>query len=80
MGRFAFDDAGAQLAFLSDQAEYDKPVSPYRLYYWKTGETTATELVNGATRGMPQGMVVHDSAPRFSEDGKQLQRKERHHE
>jgi dipeptidyl aminopeptidase/acylaminoacyl peptidase len=71
---FAFDEGGAQLAFLSDQAEYDKPVSPYRVYYWKSGETTAAELVSGATRGMPQGMVVHDSAPprRFSEDGKQL--------
>ena len=26
----AFDEAGTQLAFLSDQAEYDKEVSPYR--------------------------------------------------
>jgi dipeptidyl aminopeptidase/acylaminoacyl peptidase len=69
---FAFDDAGTQLAFLSDQAEYDQPVSPYRLYFWKTGEATATEVVSGATRGMPAGMVVHDSSPRFSEDGKQL--------
>jgi dipeptidyl aminopeptidase/acylaminoacyl peptidase len=68
----SFDDAGSQLAFLSDQAEYDKPVSPYRVYYWKTGDNTAAELVSGATRGMPSGMVVHDSAPRFSEDGKQL--------
>jgi dipeptidyl aminopeptidase/acylaminoacyl peptidase len=69
---FAFDETGAQLAFLSDQAEYDKPVSPYRVYYWKASDATASELVSGATRGMPQGMVVHDSAPRFSEDGKQL--------
>jgi len=69
---FAFDEAGSQLAFLSDQAEYDKAVAPYRLYYWKSGETAAAELVNGTTRGMPSGMVVHDSAPRFSEDGKQL--------
>ncbi len=68
----AFDDAGAQLAFLSDQAEYDKPVSPYRLYYWKAGDNAATELVSGATRGMPAGMVVHDSAPSFSDDGKQI--------
>ncbi len=28
---FTFDEAGKQVAFLSDQAEYDKPVSPYRL-------------------------------------------------
>ena len=36
-----FDDAGKQLAFLSDQAEYDKKVSPYRLYYWKAGDAAA---------------------------------------
>lgn len=69
---FAFDEAGAQLAFLSDQAEYDKPVAPYRLYYWKANDAAASEIVSGATRGVPAGMVVHDSAPRFSEDGKQL--------
>ena len=68
----AFDEAGTQLAFLSDQAEYEKPVSPFRVYYWKAGENTAAELVSGATRGVPAGMVVHDSAPSFSEDGKQL--------
>jgi dipeptidyl aminopeptidase/acylaminoacyl peptidase len=69
----AFDEAGKQLAFLSDQAEYEKDVSPYRLYYWKTSDTAATELVSAATRGMPQGMVVSDqAAPRFSEDGLRL--------
>jgi dipeptidyl aminopeptidase/acylaminoacyl peptidase len=69
---FAFDTDGTQLAFLSDQAEYDKQVSPYRLYYWKTGDAAATELVQATTRGVPTGRVVHDSAPRFSEDGKAL--------
>ena len=63
----AFDEAGTQLAFLSDQAEYDKDVSPYRLYYWKAGDAAAAELVSAATRGMPPGMVVSDqAAPRFS--------------
>ena len=69
----AFDDAGAQLAFLSDQAEYDKEVSPYRVYYWKAGDAAATELVSGATRGVPQGLVPSDqAAPRFSDDGTRL--------
>jgi dipeptidyl aminopeptidase/acylaminoacyl peptidase len=70
----AFDEATQQLAFLSDQAEYDKPVSPYRLYHWKTADSGgATELVSAATRGMPQGMVVGDSAaPRFTPDGLRL--------
>ena len=70
---FAFDEAGAQLAFLSDQADYEKPVSPYRAYYWKPGEGAAAELVSSATRGMPAGLVVSDQAPpRFSRDGGRL--------
>jgi dipeptidyl aminopeptidase/acylaminoacyl peptidase len=69
---FAFDEKGAQLAFLSDKEEYAKPVSPYRLYYWKTDEGFANEIVSAATRGVPEGMVVADSAPRFSEDGQRL--------
>ncbi|HEX5215464.1 MAG TPA: prolyl oligopeptidase family serine peptidase [Vicinamibacterales bacterium] len=69
----AFDDAGRQIAFLSDQAEYDKKVSPYRLYYWKAGDAAAAELVSAATKGIAPGMVVSDDfAPRFSEDGARL--------
>ena len=69
----AFDDGGTQLAFVSDQAEYDKDVSPYRAYYWKAGQTAATELVSATTRGMAAGMVVSDQAPpRFSDDGQRL--------
>ena len=69
----AFDEAGRQLAFLSDQAEYEKEVSPYRLYYWKPGTSAAVALVSAATPGMPSGMVVSDqAAPRFSDDGERL--------
>ena len=35
----AFDEAGTQLAFLSDEADYAQKVSPYRLYYWKARAT-----------------------------------------
>jgi dipeptidyl aminopeptidase/acylaminoacyl peptidase len=69
----AFDEAGRQLAFVSDQADYDKDVSPYRLYYWKAGDPAASELVSAATRGVPAGLVVSDQfAPRFSDDGQRL--------
>ena len=68
-----FDAPGTQLAFLSDQADYAKPVSPYRLYHWKVGDAAAaTEVATGTTRGMPAGMVVADAAARFSEDGQRL--------
>jgi dipeptidyl aminopeptidase/acylaminoacyl peptidase len=69
---FAFDEHAAQLAFLSDQAEYEQPVSPYRVHHWKVGDAAATEILSAATRGVPEGMVIADSAPRFSEDGKRL--------
>lgn len=69
----AWDTAGTQVAFLSDQAEYDKKVSPYRLYYWKAGDTAAVELASAATKGMTTGHVVSDNfAPRFTEDGQRL--------
>jgi len=66
------DDKGAQLAFISDQAEYDKKVSPYRVYLWKVGEPAATEVLSPATRGLPAGMILTDGAPRFSQDGLRL--------
>ena len=70
---FGFDESGRQLAFVSDHADYDKDVAPYRLYYWKTTDSAATELVSASTRGMPAGMVVSDqSAPSFSKDGQRL--------
>ncbi len=74
----AFDEAGAQLAFLSDEADYAQKVSPYRLYYWKASPSTgsgpadaaATEIASAATAGMPAGLVVSEfAAPRFSKDG-----------
>jgi dipeptidyl aminopeptidase/acylaminoacyl peptidase len=69
----AVDEAGTQVAFLSDQADYEKPVSPYRAYYWKGGDAPATELVSASTPGVMKAMVVSDQAPpRFSTDGTKL--------
>lgn len=66
----AFDEAGRQIAFLSDHADFGKPVAPFRLYYWKSGDARATELVSAQTAGVPKGLVVADNAPpRFSRDG-----------
>src|SRR5579864_7130575 len=69
----AFDQAGRQLAFLSDTVEYEKNISPYRLYFWKAGDPAATELVSAATKGMPPGMAVSEyGGVRFSDDGARL--------
>ena len=69
---FSFDEDFTQLLFMSNVAEYDKPVSPYRVYLWKPSEAAASELISAATAGIPQGMVVADSAPRFTEDAKRI--------
>jgi dipeptidyl aminopeptidase/acylaminoacyl peptidase len=68
-----FDDAGAQLAFLSDEADYAQKVASYRLYYWKSSESAAAEIISASTTGMPKGFVVSEfAAPRFSKDGARL--------
>jgi dipeptidyl aminopeptidase/acylaminoacyl peptidase len=69
-----FDEAGAQLAFLSDQADYAQSVSPYRLYHWKVpADAPAVEVASASTAGVPKGMVVSEfAAPRFSKDGARL--------
>jgi dipeptidyl aminopeptidase/acylaminoacyl peptidase len=69
----AFDEAGQQITFISDQADFSKPVAPYRLYYWKEGAASAQDVVSEATAGMAKGMIVPDSAgPRFSRDGSRI--------
>jgi dipeptidyl aminopeptidase/acylaminoacyl peptidase len=69
----AFDEAGTQLTFLSDEAEYAQKISPYRLYYWKAGDAAATELVSASTPGLAKGTVVSEfAAPSFSKDGARL--------
>ena len=70
---FAFDEAGRQLAFVSDQADYASDVSPYRLYHWTPGATSASELVTPATAGMPEGFAVSEHGDlQFSKDGARL--------
>ena len=68
----AFDEAGQQIAFLSDMADFSSRPATYRLYYWKAGQQKADELVSPSTPGMPKGLVVADTAPRFSRDGARL--------
>jgi dipeptidyl aminopeptidase/acylaminoacyl peptidase len=68
-----FDKAGHQLAFLSDESDYTKDAPAYALYYGKTGDSAVNEVVDGATAGVPKGMVVSEhSAPVFSKDGARL--------
>ncbi|MCX6546356.1 MAG: prolyl oligopeptidase family serine peptidase [Acidobacteria bacterium] len=56
----SFDEAGQQVVFLSDAFEYDKPVSPYRLYYWKAADATPTKAGAAAK---PATVVAKPAAP-----------------
>ena len=68
-----FDETGEQIVFLSDKVDFEKPVAPHRLYYWKTGSPSATEIVSGETAGMAKGMVVtQNGGVRFSRDGSRI--------
>jgi dipeptidyl aminopeptidase/acylaminoacyl peptidase len=69
---FSFDENFTQVLFMSDQAEYDKPVAPWRIYHWKMTEPAAVEIVSAASKGMPAGMVVADVAPRFTENAQSV--------
>jgi dienelactone hydrolase len=57
----SFDEACQQIVFLSDAAEYDKPVSPYRIYYWKSPEGTAVKA--GASTAKPAATAAKPAAP-----------------
>ncbi|MEJ7810536.1 MAG: prolyl oligopeptidase family serine peptidase [Gemmatimonadaceae bacterium] len=68
----AFDDAGSQVAFVSDRDEYAKERPRYRLYHAALRSPTATELVGPA--GLADSLLVSDRARLdFSVDGRALQ-------
>ncbi len=70
---FTFDEKATQVAFLSDRDAYKDDPAIYKLYHWPATAETAAELVSGATKGVPAGMVVSEHGrPEFSKDGARL--------
>jgi dipeptidyl aminopeptidase/acylaminoacyl peptidase len=70
---FAFDEKGAQLAFVTDRDEYKSDASPFSLYYWRRSDTEAAALVTTKTPGLAAGMSVSDNGKvSFSKDGLNL--------
>lgn len=71
--QLAFDEAGGQLAFVSDRDDYKADTSPYRLYHWAPTAEKALEMAAPATAGMPQGWSVSENGRlEFSKDGARL--------
>ncbi|MGH9345938.1 MAG: prolyl oligopeptidase family serine peptidase [Vicinamibacterales bacterium] len=69
----AFDERGAQLAFISDRDDVHADAPAFKLYHWMAPARAATELVSATTPGMPPGLTVSEhGTPKFSNDGARL--------
>ena len=69
----AFDEAGAQLAFVSDRDDYKADAPAFKLYHWAATAEAATEMASAATAGMPKGWAPSENGRlEFSKDGARL--------
>lgn len=69
----AFDEKGAQAAFLSDRDDYKAKKPSFKLYHWAAPGTSSVELVPAQTGNFPAGQAVSgDRTPSFSKDGRRL--------
>ncbi|QEG21555.1 S9 family peptidase [Mariniblastus fucicola] len=71
--RFAFNEDGSQLAFLSDKDDYESETPSWSLYHWKSRSKVAKKIAHEGESGIPDGWwVASGSSQQFSEDGKRL--------
>jgi hypothetical protein len=69
----AFDEAGRQLAFVTDRDDYARDPSTWSLFYWTPADRTASPVVTGTTPGMPRSHSVSEHGRIvFSKDGSKL--------
>ena len=69
----AINEAGTQLAFVTDKDDYDAKTSSLSLYHWNTETEQAKKIATEGDEGIPKGWwVAPNSAQLFSEDGKRL--------
>jgi len=68
-----FDEAGEQVAFLSNRDDYQADQPAFSLYHWKQGEVEASSVANVGMAGIPTGWWVSDrGSVSFSEDGERV--------
>ena len=69
----AIDEAGAQVAFLSNRNDYAAEQPAFEAYWWDGKAAEAKPLVTAATAGVPQDWWVSENrAPSFSRNGQRL--------
>ncbi|MFL5746440.1 MAG: alpha/beta hydrolase family protein [Niastella sp.] len=71
---FAFDEAGAQLAFIAERDSSTKALQKfYKLYYYRTGMDSARMRVDRNTTGVRNGLTLSETlVPEFSQNGQKL--------
>jgi hypothetical protein len=78
---FAFDEAGTQLAFVSDRDDYKADAPAFKLYHWTPAAASAVELASKATPGIKPGWAPSEHGKiEFSKDGAPLLRHRVRHE
>ena len=69
----AFDEAGAQLAFVTTRDDTAAAGARFALYHWRVGEAEARAVVRNGTAGVPAGWTVSENrVPSFSRSGQRL--------
>lgn len=69
----AFDDNGKQLAFTAEKNPEKAQVKPFKLYYYKLGEDSATVIAAAGMAGVPAKWAVSgDGKVQFSKSGNKL--------
>ena len=69
----AFDEAGDQLAFLSNRDDHDADQPAFTLYHWRAGAATPQALASVDTEGIPDGWWIGEHGElTFSKEGTRL--------
>ncbi len=67
------DETGTQIAFTADYSPEKSLSTAFELYYYTSGQDSATSLVRTGSRGVPQAWHVSgDGNVRFSKNGEKL--------
>jgi hypothetical protein len=68
-----FDEAGEQIAFLSNRDDYESKQPSFTLYYWRPGSEAAEALLTEGADGIPDGWWVGENGEiSFSDNGERL--------
>jgi hypothetical protein len=69
----AFDEAGEQVAFMSNRDDYQADQPAFNLYHWRAGQAEASQVAMEGSPGIAQGWWVSEGgAVEFSDNGRRL--------